>query len=45
MSSTSFVSLSISFVQIRRIHPSNTFTVLAVCYAEREIDQKDSDIL
>ena len=44
-SSRSFVLLRISFAQIKRILLSNTFVVLAVCYARYQIDQKDSDIL
>ena len=39
------VSLRTSFAQIRRIPPSNTFAVLAVCYARHRIDQKDSNTL
>ena len=37
--------LCISFTQIRRILPSNTFAVLAVCYARHQINQKNSDML
>ena len=44
-SSRSSVSLRISFAQIRKIPPSNIFTILAVCYAKHQIDQKDSDTL
>ena len=44
-SSRSSVSLRTSFAQIRRIPPSNTFAVLAVCFARHRIDQKDSDTL
>ena len=45
MFSRSYVSLRISFTQIRRIALSNTFAVLAVCYTRQRIDQKDSDTL
>ena len=44
-SSRSSVLLCTSFAQIKKIPPSNTFTVLAVCYARHQIDQKDSDTL
>ena len=44
-SSRSSVSLHTSFAQIRRIHPSNTFVVLAVHFMRHRIDQKDSDTL
>ena len=43
--SRSSVLLRTRFAQIRRIPPSNTFAVLAVCYARHRIDQKDSDTL
>ena len=41
-SSTLSISLRTSFAQIRRILPSNTFAVLAVCYTKHRIDQRDS---
>ena len=45
MSSRSSVLLYIRFVQIRRIAPSNTFTVLAIYYAKHKIDPIDSSTL